>query len=263
MDSKQVEHQQAVLDVKALKLELDGRLLLDNVSFSVEKGDYISIVGPNGAGKSTLLKCLTMLHDSWSGNVCLWGRNIREYSRRELARLIGYVPQKISGTFTFTVHEFLEIGRYAWHSLLNDGRDGSIIENAMKLTGIQNLRDRRMDTLSGGEAQKVLLASAIAQQAELIFLDEPTTYLDPRYQNEVNVLIARLNKEFGITIVSVTHDLNSAAMYAKRIIALKDGSVAFNLLPQDFTDNDILQKIFGISFPIVKHPVSGKNAILI
>lgn len=254
--------QNYILESHGLCLNLGGVELLHDIDCGVRAGEFAAIVGPNGAGKSTLLKCLDMLYTGWSGTVSLFGKNIREYSRRELARTVGYVPQHTGRFPGFSVAEFLDMSRYAWHGFMGNEGDASVIGQALELTGTTGLKDRAMDTLSGGESQKVLIAAALAQNAKIILLDEPTSFLDPKYRNEVHSLLKKLNREKGIAVLMVSHDINSAALCADRIIALKAGRVKHDCIPEEFMNQAVLDDLFDTHFTLSRHPSNGLTIVV-
>lgn len=248
------------LEVRDLRLSLGGHEVLSGVSFSVEKGEYCSVIGPNGAGKSTLLKCLNRLHERWTGEILIGGRSVKGLSQGEIARAVGYVPQFHEIPPDYGVEEFLRMSRYA----RPDGaaQEQAVIDRALAQVGMEAFRWRSMRTLSGGECQKVFLAAGLVQEAPLLLLDEPGTFLDPRYQNEVNRLLLKLNREDGVTILCVSHDLNSALMCSQRLLALKEGRVAYHLPPAELLAEGRLEALYGTTFTYTRHPVSGAQLVV-
>jgi len=245
-----------VLDVRDFSFRVGKKEILRNVSFSVRRGEYLSIVGPNGAGKTTLLKCVDRLLRGGTGRIEVVGRPLRSYSQRQLARLISYVPQADGRVFPFTVEQFVFMGRYPYLSPFATlgVEDRRAVHDAMSEAGVSGFADRRLNTLSGGERQKVFIAAALAQQAQVLLLDEPTTFLDYRHQAEIRDLLARVNDVSGVTIVAVTHDVNRAALDSDRIVALSEGQVVFAGLPEEIMDAGVLERIYGTAFVMVDHP---------
>ena len=235
--------------------------ILTDVSFSVYEGDYISIIGPNGAGKSTLL---VRIYTGGSGKIILDGKSLESYNQKELAKLIGYVPQGDFRNLDFTVYEFVMMGRYPYLSPFTSisKEDKKKVSEALALTEIEHLSDRFINTLSGGERQNVFISAAIAQESRILLLDEPTTFLDPRHQYDIHQTLKRANKDFGITIVSVTHDINYAVVMSRKIIVLKEGSVAFSGQPSEVMNNDVLEKVYDKKFIFAKHPLTGQPVIV-
>ncbi len=251
-----------ILTVEDLSVRLGQKQVLSGVSFAVRAGEYLSIVGPNGAGKTTLLKCLDRLATGQSGTITLAGRPLASYPRRQLARLVGYVPQGDGHAFAFTVHQFVLMGRYPYLNPFTSigPRDRRAVDDALALTGTSQFADRRMNTLSGGERQKVLVAAALVQGASVLLLDEPTTFLDYRCQAEVRALLSRVNRE-GVTIVSVTHDLNHAVLESNTIVALREGRLAFSGPPAEIMRPEVLQRIYDTPFLLVDHPSTAMPII--
>lgn len=253
-----------VIEVDDLAFYIGGKPILDGVSFEVEAGDYVSVIGPNGAGKSTLLKCLVRIHTGWSGSVRIKCRPMGRYTRRQLARLVSYVPQTMELIQPFTVREFVLMGRYPYLSPFSSTNrdDEDAVDSALDMIGMEGFAGRNMSTLSGGERQKVLIAGAMAQGAEIVLLDEPTTFLDPRHQHEIINILRRINTERGTTVVSVTHDVNNAALFSRGIIALKNGAVVFNGPPERIMNNDTLMDIYEKPFTFIPHPRTGTPMIV-
>jgi iron complex transport system ATP-binding protein len=246
----------AVIDVCGFSFRFDGNEILRDVSFSVGPGEWVSIVGPNGAGKTTLLKCIDGILVAGTGEIRICGRPLGEYRRRELARLISYVPQADGRVCAFTVEQFVLMGRYPYLSPFAavGKEDRQAVREALELTETVQFADRLLDTLSGGERQKVYIAAALAQGAKILLLDEPTTFLDYRHQAEIETLLARANRRSGVTIVAVTHDVNHAALASDRIVALREGSVVFSGRPQEVMCGDVLGRIYGVSLLLADHP---------
>lgn len=257
-----MEHLPA-LEISGLSLSLGGNDILKNISSVVPKGAFVSIVGPNGAGKSSLLRCVMRVVSEWTGEIKINGKPLDYYRRKDLARLISYVPQSDEKWFPFTGRELVMMGRYPHLSPFTrpDRTDIDAVENSLEATGTASLADRDMRTLSGGERQKVLIAGALAQEAEIMLLDEPTTFLDPRFTDDILSILAGLN-DSGVTVVMVTHDINHASLCADHVIALVDGQVEFAGLPSLFVNNEILQLIYGKIFTLVDHPVTGQVMVL-
>ncbi len=239
-----------LLEARALGLVLGGARILDGVSFSVRRGEFLAIVGPNGAGKTSLLKCLGGLRRPSSGTVLLEGRPMEGLSRRRIARRIAWIPQSGTDSLPFTVREFLLLSRYPWKSAFSGESvdDREILANAFRLTELEGLQDRPVHLLSGGERQKVLLAAALVQTTDMLFLDEPTSFLDYRCQVEMTALVERVNRERGITVLMVTHDINLALRSADRVLALKGGGVLRDGATDDFLDAGLLREIFDTEF---------------
>jgi len=247
------------LEISGLSLSIGGKEILKNVSFDVRQGAFLSIIGPNGAGKTTLLRCVMGMISSWTGDVRVGGQSVGSYRRRNLARLVSYVPQSDEMLFPFTGRELVLMGRYPHLSPFSRiaDKDRRIVDHILQTTGTASLADRDIRTLSGGERQKIHIAGALAQEAGIMLLDEPTTFLDPCHTDEILSILTDLNEK-GVTIVMITHDVNHAVHYGTSVTALNDGSVVFNGSSGDLMNNNVLKSVYGKNFILVRHPVSGK-----
>ena len=245
-----------VIRVDRFSFRLGGKEILREVSFSVRRGQYVAIVGPNGAGKTTLIKCLDRLLTGGTGQIEICGRPLKQYRGRELARRISYVPQADGRVSPFTVEQFVLMGRYPYLSPFSavSKEDRHAVRESMELTGTLQFADRLLGTLSGGERQKVYIAAALAQGAEILLLDEPTTFLDYRHEAEIRGLLARVNQLSGVTVVAVTHDVNHAVLESDQIIALREGAVVFCGPAEQIMKPDVLRQIYGAEFLLVDHP---------
>jgi iron complex transport system ATP-binding protein len=237
------------IQIENLALELNGTSILCGVSFSVAQGEYVSIIGPNGAGKTTLLRCLLGMY-AYRGSAQVNGLECRHGDNRELARQISYVPQTHDIEFPLTVYDFVMMGRYPYLSPLSPAqkRDEEAVARAMQITGTAQFKTRTLRTLSGGERQKVYIAAALAQETPVMLLDEPATFLDWRHQSEVMTLLKKINVECGATVLAVNHDLNSAAHWSDRIIALKNGQIFSAGTPQELIRPAPLEELFETPF---------------
>jgi len=255
---KETEKENAeLLRVEDLKCVQGGKTLLQNVRFTIRRGDLLSLLGPNGAGKSTLLKCLMQLLPTASETrLFLEGKPLRSLTAREIARKIAYIPQSHGQNFPFTVRHFVEAARYAHETFLETASEISrrLCARALEETDLVPLADRQLSTLSGGELQRVRIAGALAQDAELLLLDEVTSQMDYRSREETAQLLLRLNREWGKTILMVTHDINEAARCADRILALRSGKLAFDGKLKDFLQESVLSAIFETPFHFLRSP---------
>jgi iron complex transport system ATP-binding protein len=253
-----------MIEVRDLRCQRGERQVLRGVSVDIADGEFLAVIGPNGAGKTTFLKCLLRLVPDWTGEVLLDGESLRQLTRRQLARRLAYVPQVPRSDTPYTVREFVLMGRFACHSPLSAPglSDEKAARRAMEQAGVVELADRSLATLSGGERQKAYIAAALAQEAPVLLLDEPSSQLDPRHRHEVGQLLRRFQAESGITIVLVSHDLNEASLRADRILALRDGSIASLGTPQDIMTEAKLADVFGTPFRLVHHPDSGRPVAL-
>jgi iron complex transport system ATP-binding protein len=248
-----------VIHVERLSCWLGNKQVLREVTFAVQSGEYLTIIGPNGAGKTTLLRAIDGLHQGrQSGGIEIFGRPLGNYRRKTLAKLIGYVPQADSRSLPFTVEQFVLMGRYPYLSPFTtiSRADRQAVADALAQTDTTAFAQRALDTLSGGERQRVFIAAALAQGAKVLLLDEPTTFLDYRHQRDIRGLLAQMNREAGVTILAVTHDLNAAALESHRVLALREGAVAFYGPPAELMQPAVLEGVFGAPFLLVEHPLA-------
>lgn len=243
-----------------------GVPVLKDITFSLDKGAYLAIIGPNGAGKSTLLKSFLRLHDAgWSqGGLQVHGSPLKSYSQRDLARCIAYVPQAGGRVPPYTVTEFLTLSRYpyAFGQRGLSAVDKAGVDDALTLTGMEGMAARRLDTLSGGERQRAFLAAALAQGADILLLDEPASFLDPRHAAEVNALLKFLNTKRGLTMLTVTHDLNHPLDADGHVLVLRQGEQLYYGPAKALGVRGILEEAFGHSFTYFTHPGTGKPLVL-
>jgi iron complex transport system ATP-binding protein len=255
-----------MLHLQRFSFAIEGNSLLDSLSFRLAKGEYLSVIGPNGAGKSTLLKCLMRIHEQGSsrGEIRLKGRLFSEYDQRTLAALISYVPQAGGWIPPFTVEELLRLSRYPYLSAGGALRKADLeaVEKALRLTDMKELASRRLASLSGGERQKAFVAAALAQETEIILLDEPASFLDPKHTAELNRLVRVLNREHGITMFTVTHDLNHPLCMEGKILVLRQGRQLFFGQAHQVLRGRILEDAFNHPFTRFQHPGTGRPMLL-
>jgi iron complex transport system ATP-binding protein len=234
-------------------------LVVDNVSLTIAPGSMVGILGPNGSGKTTLLKMLSGTLTPTSGNVVFDGRPLSRWQRRDLARRIAMVPQETHAPFDFSVLDIVLMGRFPHLGTfaLEGPEDLSIAKQALASTGTSAFEDRPFATLSGGEKQRVVIASALAQSPELLLLDEPTASLDLGHQMDVQLLLARLNRDRGVTMVLSTHDLNLAAGLCRDLILLRGGRVIAQGATEDVLTPESVRALYGVDADITRHPIAG------
>jgi iron complex transport system ATP-binding protein len=236
----------AILDVKDLKAGYGNGAVIEGITFSLEKGDLVSILGPNGSGKSTLVKALQRLLGDVAGTVSVNGADLFRMKRREIARKIAFVPQMFDATFEFSVWEVISMGRYAHQGRLAglSPADKRLIAEVMDLLEVSHLRDKKIAHLSGGERQRALIGRALAQDAPLLFLDEPSSHLDINYGVEIFQILERLRKEEGKTILSTEHNVNLVIPYSQKIIFLKAGRILSQGPPALLITKENIKQVF-------------------
>lgn len=248
----------ALIEAVSVTSGYGARDVLKDIDLSVSAGEMTGILGPNGSGKTTLLHTLTGILPTRKGQVRVAGRDVAMASRRWTARQIAVVPQKIEVTFPFTCFSLVLMGRYAhldgWGDYTEEDRAGALA--AMEETGVVHLADRPILEVSGGEGQMVTIARALAQETEILFLDEATSHLDVARKMEVFDLLARRN-DSGATIVCVMHDLNLAALYCRRLVFLKEGRVVLDGPTEDVFNEANLSMVYDTAVSVSAHPITG------
>lgn len=237
---------------------------VQRVSISVERGAVVGLLGPNGSGKTTLLRVLSGMLRPTEGRVTLDGAGIDTMPRRALARRIAVVPQETHLAFDYTVREVALMGRYPHLGPfeLEGPRDLAIARDALAATGTVDLEDRSFATLSGGEKQRVVIASALAQQADILLLDEPTASLDLGYQLEISTLVARLNLDRGLTVVVATHDLNFAAGLCRSLVLLRGGKVLVAGPTADTLNAAAIRALYDVEASVWFDERAGRVAVV-
>ncbi|ADO55360.1 ABC transporter ATP-binding protein [Paenibacillus jamilae] len=240
--------------------------VLKNISWNVDEGAWWGIIGPNGSGKSTLLHLLSGVDQPTSGSVHIYGKKVGSYSRKELSQLVAVLQQEGIPPVGYTVREVIEMGRFPHQDWL--GREKgvdveAITDRVLARLSLTSLADRTLDRLSGGQRQRVALAKVMVQEPQVLLLDEPTTYLDLRYQLEFMELLAEWRQETGVTIIAVLHDLNLAAQFCDNLLVLKDGMVEGLGTSSDLLTEDRIRRVYGVEPVMLPHPDSGVPQLLL
>ncbi|PKW13872.1 ABC transporter ATP-binding protein [Saccharopolyspora spinosa] len=270
--SEKAEDQRAVsangerqrLHASDLQLAYGDRVIVDGLDFDVVDGTITAVIGPNGCGKSTLLRALGRLLHPKRGNVLLDGKQIHKMSTKEVAKVLGVLPQSPVAPEGLTVADLVARGRHphqSWYRQWSSD-DESAVAEALGMTGIEDLADRTLDELSGGQRQRAWLSMALAQGTDLLLLDEPTTYLDLSHQVDVLELVGRLHDESGRTVVMVLHDLNLAARYADRLVAMKGGAIVAEGEPGEVLTEELLAEVFELNARVIADPVAGTPMVV-
>ncbi|MFC4950211.1 ABC transporter ATP-binding protein [Pseudonocardia sp. GCM10023141] len=240
------------------------RTVVDHLDLDVVAGTVTAVIGPNGCGKSTLLRALGRLLKPTSGQVLLDGKRIDKIPTREVAKVLGLLPQSPSAPEGLTVADLVARGRHphqAWYRQWSSD-DEEAVTQALQWTGIADLAERPVDELSGGQRQRAWISMALAQGTDLLLLDEPTTFLDLAHQVDVLELVRRLHREAGRTVVMVLHDLNLAARYADQLVAMCDGKIVAEGEPHEVITEELLAEVFGLAARVIKDPVAGTPLVV-
>lgn len=238
--------------------------IIKELDVQIRDGKVTSIIGPNGCGKSTLLKALSRLIEVKKGEVLLDNQNIQHQSTKEVAKKIAILPQTPTVTDSITVEELVSYGRFPHQKGFGrlSKKDKDEIEWSLNVTGITEFRHQSINDLSGGQRQRVWIAMALAQKTDIIFLDEPTTYLDISHQLEILELVQHLNKELGCTIVMVLHDINQAIRFSDYLLIMKEGHIIDNGPTDQVLSKEILESVFNIDAVLGKDPRTGKPLLV-
>jgi iron complex transport system ATP-binding protein len=252
------------LGAKGATLAYADRTIVDKIDVSIPDGRITVIVGPNGCGKSTLLRALARLMTPRQGSVLLDGKDIHALPTREVARRLGLLPQAPISPEGILVGDLVARGRSPHQSAFQQWsrEDEAAVEEALAATGLAEVADRRVDELSGGQRQRVWIAMALAQETDILLLDEPTTYLDISHQLDVLDLLTDLNRERGVTLAVVLHDLNLACRYADHLIAMKDGGIVAEGAPADVVTESLVDEVFGLRSTVIPDPASGTPMVV-
>ncbi|QOS81510.1 ABC transporter ATP-binding protein [Paenibacillus sp. JNUCC31] len=247
------------LETSKLDIAYEERLIVDNLNIQIPQGKITALVGANGSGKSTILKTMARIMNPKAGSVLLDGKSIHKQSTREVAKQLAILPQNPTAPEGLTVTELVSYGRFPYQKGFGSMRaeDKRMIEWAIEVTGMTEFHDRPIDQLSGGQRQRAWIAMALAQETDILFLDEPTTFLDMAHQLEVLQLLEQLNATANRTIVMVVHDLNHASRYAHHMIGIKKGKAIATGSPAEVMNSDVLREVFNIEADIVIDPRSG------
>lgn len=249
----------SVLNTRSLTLSYGETSIIEDLTVSIPEGKITVLIGSNGCGKSTLLRSLARLLKPNLGTVLLDGKDIHRTSTREVARKMAILPQGPTAPEGLTVHQLVKQGRYPYQTWLKQWseEDERLVRHALKVTGLEDLADRPVDALSGGQRQRAWIAMTLAQNTDIVLLDEPTTYLDLSHQIEILDLLYDLNRNEGRTIVMVLHDLNLACRYADHIIAVRNKGIHSQGAPEDVLTVDMVRDVFCMECIVCDDPLFG------
>lgn len=248
----------SVLAIQGARTGYDKTVIIDDVSFAVEPGEFLGIIGPNGAGKSTVFKALSRVLPLWQGSVAWRGEDIRRLSRRELARRMAAIPQFLM-PFPYSVEEFVRMGRYPHRGRFAPltSEDRRIVREVLEWMDLESLGFQRINTLSGGELQRVCLAQALAQQPELLLMDEPTAHLDIGNQVRIMDIVKGLTRTRGLSAVIILHDLNLASVYCDTLVLMHAGRMHCRGKPEAVLKREHIEAVYQVSVDV--RPDPGTN----
>ncbi len=245
-----------MLKIENLTFSYHKKKLIEDISFNVDKGEFVGIIGPNGSGKSTILKNIYRALTPDSGSILIDGENLTKMPYKKSAKKMAVVGQELDLNFDFLVEEIVAMGRHPHKKLfdIDDEKDKQIINNALVSLGIEDMAKRSYLNLSGGEKQRVIIARAITQESNFLILDEPTNHLDISYQMQIFELIKSLN----VTVLSAIHDLNLAALFCDRLIVLKEGKIILEGTPVEVLTSENIYNIYGVNTSIEFNKITNK-----
>ena len=248
-----------MISCKNLKVGYEEKVIIENLSLSINKGEVVSIIGPNGCGKSTLLKTLSRIIKPMSGGIYIQNESIKNLKSKHISQKVCLLSQHNDAPGDLTVEELVYFGRIPhkkWYESKTKS-DEEIVNWAIENTGLKRYKNTPINSLSGGERQRAYIAQALCQKPDILLLDEPTTYLDISYQLEVMELVREINEKFNITIVMVLHELNQASKYSDRLVIMKDGEIVSDGCPKEVINKETIKQVYKIECD----PISNKPRI--
>lgn len=253
-----------IIELKNITLKYGDYEVLRDISFNIKKGEFTSIIGPNGAGKSTVLKAIMKNIDLASGDISIKGKSIKNITHKEKACIIGFVPQEFNISFDFTVYDIVAMGRNPYIAKFKKSKfdDKKIIEESLQKTNTYEFKDKYFNSLSGGEKQRVIIARALAQQPEILILDEATSSLDIHHQLDILELIHSLNREDGLTVLTIMHDLNLASRFSDKIVLLSKNGVIKSGTPSEVIDEQVLKNVYDMDMVVRENKLLSYTEII-
>lgn len=252
-----------MLKVESVSIRYDNKTIVSDFTFQAHEGEIVSIIGPNGSGKSTLLKAVAKVIPFYKGNVQLAGKKLKSMSSKQVARSMCMVSQKNEAPFDMTVVDLVSYGRHPhkkWYETFNDD-DMKIVDWALEKTHLTAYKERTVSSLSGGESQRAWIAMALAQKPKILLLDEPTTYLDISHQHEVLELVRELNKDMGMTVIMVLHDLNQAARYSDQIVVVQNGKRVMCGSPSCVMTTSMIRDVYHMNAEVEHAPTENSPRV--
>lgn len=252
-----------VFDIKNLTFSYGTNEVIRGLDLSIKQGKVTTLIGANGCGKSTLFNLITKNLRPQSGGILLEGRDISQVKLRDFAKQVAIVHQYNTAPADISVEKLVAFGRTPYHgfgSLSNSEKDEDKINRALEITNTEKIKYKAVAQLSGGQKQRVWIAMALAQDTKILFLDEPTTYLDIRYQLQILKLVRKLNEEYGMTVIMVLHDINQSLYYSDEIVAMKDGRITAQGKPEEIITSELIKSVYDVELGI--SAVNGKPFVL-
>lgn len=252
-----------VFDIKGLTFSYGTNEVIKGLDLSIKQGRVTTLIGANGCGKSTLFNLITKNLRPQSGEIRLEGKDISQVKLKDFAKQVAIVHQYNTAPADISVEKLVSFGRTPYHgfgSLANTEEDEEKIKRALEITNTEKIKDKAVAQLSGGQKQRVWIAMALAQDTKILFLDEPTTYLDIRYQLQILKLVRKLNEEYGMTVIMVLHDINQSLYYSDEIVAMKDGRITAQGKPEEIITSELIKNVYDVELGI--SAVNGKPFVL-
>ena len=246
-----------ILDVQHISKSYSQNKIFSSLNWTVERGHFWGIIGPNGCGKTTLLHLISGVEKLDEGQILFEGQSVHKYSRKSLAQKVAVLKQDGIPSLPYTVREVIEMGRYpfqSWFGKEEHKQKNDIVEEILHLLDLNELASAPLHLLSGGQRQRVALGKVMAQQPKLVLLDEPTTFLDLRYQMQFMELVSKWQREQGLTVIAVMHDLNLASLFCEQLLLLSKGEIYVQGPPVEVLSSEIIQSIFDVSSHVTTHP---------
>ncbi|GEL78603.1 ABC transporter ATP-binding protein [Tenuibacillus multivorans] len=254
-----------MLDLQNVSKSIEGKTIVNDITFSVQKGSCVGLIGPNGAGKSTLVKLVSALEKPSGGSIQFIGKDVQDWTVKKLARHIAVLTQGGLDPYPITVFDAVLMGRYPHLGFFEreSKSDYGQVDEVLNITGLTDFRDQMLDTLSGGEKQRVAIAKAMVQQPQLLLLDEPTTFLDIGHQKHILKLVKDWQKRDGLTVMMVLHDLNLAAQFCDELVLMDEGQIVNIGTSRDIITSETLEKVYHTNPEIIQHPTLNIPQILL
>lgn len=247
------------------EIKSDSDFLLCDINLLINKGDFLSILGPNGSGKSTLIKLITGYLEAQNGVITLEGKELKDYKRKDIAKIIAYVPQIPTSIYPFSVYEIIAMGRFPYLDLsgFEKRKDIEVIDKTIEIMELSHIANKGINEISGGEAQRAFIGRALVQEPKILLLDEPNAHLDIKHQISIFNLLKKLNDKEGITIVTVMHDLNLTSLYSSRVVMLKNGKIFLDGKVNDALIPEKIKNVFEVDVEITTDVNNNFRSILI